>query len=363
MLPLDWDSKSGKLYLEIPELSKDLLYMHSLPWGTGSNDLGLDRGQVSEGAIVRFERIGPKVLLVEPNEMFRSSSNERAEQLAVKQSFPESVLWGFTVEAEDAGGAVLVDATEFFVRDAHRVAEVLAGAKQGAYRLDPSRSSIALDGTKAFPKNTEVEAILTFTTDDPSKAEFVGNVAPDPHAMTVREHQSLIELPGPGFTPRRFDPRAGYFPESYRDYTTPLGEPLDKQFIIRHRLTKKDPNCVRACEAEKPIQYYVDRGAPEPMRTALLEGEGDVPRGSAAGGCRPDGRALQHHPVGAQVHAGMELRRCGGRSADGRDYQGECDAGVAACAAGLHDCRGAAVALCGWQGAAGGERSDVEDGA
>ena len=209
MLPLDWDSKSGKLYLEIPELSKDLLYMHSLPWGTGSNDLGLDRGQVSEGAIVRFERIGPKVLLVEPNEMFRSSSNERAEQLAVKQSFPESVLWGFTVEAEDAGGAVLVDATEFFVRDAHRVAEVLAGAKQGAYRLDPSRSSIALDGTKAFPKNTEVEAILTFTTDDPSKAEFVGNVAPDPHAMTVREHQSLIELPGPGFTPRRFDPRAG----------------------------------------------------------------------------------------------------------------------------------------------------------
>jgi len=272
MLPLDWDSKSGKLYLEIPELSKDLLYMHSLPWGTGSNDLGLDRGQVSEGAIVRFERIGPKVLLVEPNEMFRSSSNERAEQLAVKQSFPESVLWGFTVEAEDAGGAVLVDATEFFVRDAHRVAEVLAGAKQGAYRLDPSRSSIALDGTKAFPKNTEVEAILTFTTDDPSKAEFVGNVAPDPHAMTVREHQSLIELPGPGFTPRRFDPRAGYFPESYRDYTTPLGEPLDKQFIIRHRLTKKDPNCVRACEAEKPIQYYVDRGAPEPMRTALLEG-------------------------------------------------------------------------------------------
>ncbi len=169
-------------------------------------------------------------------------------------------------------GAVLVDATEFFVRDAHRVAEVLAGTKQGSYRLDASRSSIALDGTKAFPKNTEVEAILTFTTDDPSKAEFVGNVSPDAHAMTVREHQSLIELPGPGFEPRRFDARAGYFPESYRDYTTPLGESLDKEFITRHRLTKKDPNCLRACEAVKPIQYYVDRGAPEPMRTALLEG-------------------------------------------------------------------------------------------
>ena len=124
--------KSGKLYLEIPELSKDLLYMHSLPYGTGSNDLGLDRGQVSEGAIVRFERIGPKVLLVEPNEAFRSSSDDKAEQLAVKQSFPESVLWGFTLEAEDGGGAVLVDATDFFVRDAHKVAEVLARRETGS---------------------------------------------------------------------------------------------------------------------------------------------------------------------------------------------------------------------------------------
>jgi hypothetical protein len=272
LLPLDWDAKTGKLYLEIPALNTDLLYMHSLPYGTGSNDLGLDRGQVSEGAIVRFERIGPKVLMVEPNEAFRSSSDDKDEQLAVKQSFPESVLFGFTVAAEDAGGAVLVDATDFFLRDAHGVAEILAGLKQGAYRLDATRSSIALDATKAFPRNTEVEAILTFTTDDPSKAEFVGNVSPDAHTMTVRERQSLIELPGPGFTPRKFDPRAGYFPDSYRDYTTPLGDSLDKEFIIRHRLIKKDPTCAHACEAVTPIQYYVDRGAPEPLRTALVEG-------------------------------------------------------------------------------------------
>ncbi len=272
LLPLDWDAKTGKLYLEIPALNTDLLYMHSLPYGTGSNDLGLDRGQLSEGAIVRFERIGPKVLLVEPNEAFRSSSDDKDEQLAVKQSFPESVLFGFTVAAEDASGAVLVDATDFFVRDAHGVAEILAGLKQGAYRLDASRSSIALDATKAFPKNTEVEAILTFTSDDPSKAEFVGNVSPDAHTMTVRERQSLIELPGPGFIPRKFDPRAGYFPDSYRDYTTPLGDSLDKEFIIRHRLIKKDPTCAHACEAVTPIQYYVDRGAPEPLRTALVEG-------------------------------------------------------------------------------------------
>jgi hypothetical protein len=277
LLPLDWDAKAGKLYLEVPHLdaegkSPDLLYTHSLPYGTGSNDLGLDRGQISEGEIVRFERTGPKVLLIEPNQRFRSSASEPAEQLAVRQSFPESVLFGFKVEAEDANGAVLVDATDFFLRDAHGVAEALTGTKQGTYKVDASRSTIALDATKAFPKNTEVEAILTFTTDGTAKGEYVRDVAPDPHALTVREHQSFIELPGPGFTPRRFDPRAGYFPTTYRDYNAPLGEPLNQQFIIRRRLIKKDPACKTACEAVAPIQYYVDRGAPEPIRSALLEG-------------------------------------------------------------------------------------------
>ncbi len=272
LLPLDWDAKAGKLYLEIPHFDTDLLYVHSLPFGVGSNDLGLDRGQVSDGALVRFERTGPKVLLVQTNEHFRSSASEEAERLAVRQSFPESVLSGFKVEAEDPSGAVLVDATDFFLHDAHGVAETLANARQGAYKLDSTRSTIALDRTRAFPRNTEVESILTFATDDPSKGNFVRQVTPDPHAVTVREHQSFIELPGPGFTPRRFDPRAGYFPEAYRDYAVPLGEPLDQQFIIRHRLQKKDPACVRDCEAQAPIQYYVDRGAPEPMRTALVEG-------------------------------------------------------------------------------------------
>ena len=222
--------------------------------------------------IVRFERTGPKVLLVQPNQAFRSTSNDAAEQLSVRQSFPESVLFGFKVEAEDPSGAVLVDATDFYLRDAHNVAEILTRLKQGSFKLDPSRSTIAPDATRAFPRNTEVEAILTFTTDDPSKGEFVTNVTPDPHALTIRERQSFIELPGPGFTPRRFDPRAGYFPTSWRDYTAPLGSPLDQQFITRHRLIKKDPTCKTNCEPVAPIQYYVDRGAPEPIRTALLEG-------------------------------------------------------------------------------------------
>ncbi|HXC96062.1 MAG TPA: zinc-dependent metalloprotease [Edaphobacter sp.] len=276
-LPLEWDAKAGKLYLEIPHFdanghSPDILYTHSLPYGTGSNDLGLDRGQISRGQLVRFERTGPKVLLVEPNQAFRTSSTDPNEQLAVRQSFPESVLYGFKVEAEEPSGAVLVDATDFFLRDAHDVTGALTRTQQGTYKLDATRSTIALDATKAFPKNTEVETILTFTTDGPARGQFVRDVTPDPHALTVREHQSFVELPGPGFTPRRFDPRAGYFPTSYRDYNVPVSESLDQQFIIRHRLIKKDPNCKTSCEAVVPIQYYVDSGAAEPIRTALLEG-------------------------------------------------------------------------------------------
>jgi hypothetical protein len=183
LLPLHWDDKSGRLHLEIPLLNVDLLYVESLPSGMGSADLGLDRGEVFGSQIVRFERIGPKVLLVEPNEAFRASSADSAERLSVLQSFPESVLAAFDVEAENASdaqgsGAVLVDATDFFLRDAHNVAESLAEKHQGPYKLDSKRSALALDSTRAFPKNTEVEAILTFATDATSKSPLVSELAP-----------------------------------------------------------------------------------------------------------------------------------------------------------------------------------------
>jgi hypothetical protein len=310
LLPLYWDATVGKLYLEVPTLdaqgqSPELLYTHGLPYGTGSNDLGLDRGQVSEGKIVRFERFGPKVLLVEPQEAFRSSATDPAEQLSVRQSFPESVLAGFKVEAENPDHAVLVDATDFFLRDAHGVAETLTALKQGSYKLDEKRSAIALDHTKAFPLNTEVEALLTFTTDAAERRSYVADVAPDAHALTIREHQSLMQLPGPGFTPRRFDPRAGYFPTTYRDYSAPLGDSLDQQWIIRHRLIKKDPNCFRACEPVAPILYYVDRGAPEPIRSALVEGARWWDQAFQAAGWAPNTFRVDLLPEGADP---MDLR-------------------------------------------------------
>ena len=310
LLSLDWDAKAGKLYLEIPAFdassrSQDLLYVDSLPYGTGSNDLGLDRGQLGSGRIVHFERVGPKILLVQLNKMFRSSATDPAELLSVQQSFPASILAGFKVEAEDASGAVLVDATDFFLRDVHGVAETLKKQQQGTYKVDPMRSTISMDATRTFPKNTEVEAVLTFTTDEVPSGQFVRDVTPDPHAMTVHEHQSFLELPGPGFTTRRFDPRAGYFAESFRDYAAPLGERLDQQFITRHRLIKKDAACRSRCEAQAPIQYYVDRGAPEPIRTALVDGARWWDQAFQAAGWAPGTFKVDLLPEGADP---MDIR-------------------------------------------------------
>jgi len=272
LLPLHWDAKRARLFLEIPRLDSDLLYVDSLPYGLGSNDVGLDRGQLARSRVVRFERYGPKILLIERNEFFRSSASAAAERLAVRESFPESTLASFTVLAEDGTGAVLVDATEFFERDAHRVVESLAAAHQDGYKLDATLSVIVPEALRAFPQNIEVESMLTFVADAPEKSRFVADVTPDAHALTLREHQSFIALPGPGFEPRRYDPRAGYFDQPYRDYSAALGEPLTQHWIVRHRLRKQDPNCQSACVAERPIQYYVDRGAPEPVRSALVDG-------------------------------------------------------------------------------------------
>ena len=263
-----WDAKAGKIWLEIDKWNTEFLYVESLPAGIGSNDIGLDRGQLGDSSVVRFDRSGPRVLLVAPNYNFRAYSNNADERLAVKDAFAESTLWGFEVAAEEAG-RVLVDATNFYLRDVHQVTNTLQRGQQGNYRLDVSRSAFYLPNTKNFPQNTEVETTLTFTGEP--TGQYVRQVVPVPESITVRERHSFVQLPPAGYKPRVMDPRAGYFGIDYMDFATPIVEPITKRFIARHRLQKKDPSA-RVSEAVEPIVYYVDRGAPEPVRSALLEG-------------------------------------------------------------------------------------------
>ncbi|MCG2614427.1 zinc-dependent metalloprotease [Terrimonas sp. NA20] len=265
-----WDENSGKIWLEIDKLDSAILYINSLPAGLGSNDIGLDRGLLGDNRVVRFNRTGRKLLMTQPNYDYRALSSDKAERRAVEQSFAQSVLWGFTIEAE-SNGRVLVDATDFLMRDAMKVASRIRGMRQGNYTLDKTRSAIYLPQSKNFPQNTELETTLTFVNNDGEAGNFVQQVTPSSEAITLRLHHSFVQLPDNNYQARVFDPRSSFISMSYFDYSTPVTEPIDKYFIIRHRLQKKDPSAAKS-EAVKPIIYYLDNGTPEPIRSALLEG-------------------------------------------------------------------------------------------
>jgi hypothetical protein len=266
--PVYWDAKGGKMFLEIDKWDQEFLYVSSLPAGLGSNDIGLDRGQLGATRVVKFQRIGPKVLLVQMNYRFRAVTDQPAERRDVEQAFAQSVIWGFQVEFEEGNRAV-VDATNFFLRDSHNVTATLQKAKEGTYKPDATRSAFFLPATKNFPKNTEVETTITFTGEP--QGRFVPEVTPSPDAITVREHHSFIELPDAGYRPRAYDPRAGYFGIQYMDFAASIDAAITKRFIDRHRLQKKDPSAAMS-DPVKPIVYYLDAGTPEPVRSALLEG-------------------------------------------------------------------------------------------
>jgi hypothetical protein len=263
-----YDSKQDKVFLLLDRFDEPLLYINSLSAGVGSNDIGLDRGRLGTERIVTFQRRGPKVLLVEPNNKYRAVSNNPDERRAVEEAFAQSVLWGFKVEAE-TGQKVLVDASDFFLQDVFDVTGTLRTTKQGSYALDKTRSAFFLPRIKNFPENTEFDVTLTFVG-QPAGA-FIRSVTPTPGSVTVRQHHSFVKLPDNDYTPREFDPRGGYFGISYYDYATPIDQSLEKQFICRHRLKKKDPSAATS-QAIEPIVYYLDRGTPEPIRSALLDG-------------------------------------------------------------------------------------------
>ncbi len=265
---LFWDEDEGKLYLQVDRWGEEFLYQVSLPTGLGSNPVGLDRGQLGGTHVLRAERVGPRVLLIEPNYGFRALSEDPAERRAVTEAFAPSTHWGFKVVAR-TDDRILVDATDFFLRDAHGVVRTLDRTGQGKFTLDSSRSVLHLPRTRSFPKNTEVEVSLTFKSDAPGP--LVRRTAASGEAVTLRQHHSLVELPEDGYEPRRADPRVGAFGITFHDYASPIDQPVAVRWASRHRLEKADPAAERSRPVE-PIVYYLDPGVPEPIRSALIEG-------------------------------------------------------------------------------------------
>ena len=265
-----YDDETGKVYLEVEEGSSPFLFQSSMPYGIGSNDIGLDRGQLGQTRVVQFERLGNKVLLKQLNTHYRASSSNPAEKQSVKEAFASSVIQGFNIvsKAKDKS-SYLIDYTPFLTSDIHGISDQLTAKKQGSYKQDNSRSAVYDKRLKAFPKNSELEAVVTFKGSKPG--EFVKQVAPDPGSLTVHLHHSLIELPDDDYQPRAFHPYSGFWSVEHKDYSAPLGEPMEVRYIPRHRLNKKNPSA-NVSEAVEPIVYYLDPGVPEPVKTALIEG-------------------------------------------------------------------------------------------
>lgn len=265
---LYWDETTGKLYWEIDQLNTEFLYQVSMGSGLGSNPIGIDRGQLRGTYLLTAERVGPKVFLKEPNYRYQALSDNPLERLAVRDAFAPSIIWGFDIVAA-TGESVLVDATDFFVRDTRDVIGQIASRGQGNFSLDKSRSAFYLENTKAFPENVEIEVELTFTSSNPGN--LVNAVAATGNAITLRQHHSLVKLPDDEFQTRVADPRIGVNGPTIMNYAAGIGEGMPIHLIAKHRLVKKDPTAERS-EAVEPIIYYVDSGTPEPIKSALIEG-------------------------------------------------------------------------------------------
>ncbi len=268
LFDFQYDQNNDKIYLEIKELNKQFLYVYALSSGVGSNDIGLDRGQLGNEQVVFFKKSGNKILLIQPNLKFRALTDNKLEKKSVEQAFAKSVLYAFKIE-EEKNGKFIVDATGFFTQDTHGVINRLKRLKQGSYKLNEKKNAFDLERTKAFPKNVEFDVMLTFEGE--AQGSYIKSVTPNSKFVTVSQHHSFIELPDDNYKKRVFDPRCGSYPLSYYDYATPVQESILKQYITRHRLEKKNPK-QKISEAVKPIIYYLDNGTPEPVRSALLEG-------------------------------------------------------------------------------------------
>ncbi|RUO77146.1 zinc-dependent metalloprotease [Idiomarina seosinensis] len=262
------DQQSGKIYLQVPLEATAFIFQTSLPWGLGSNDIGLDRGQLGQTQLASFHVEGDKALLMAHNTQFRASSRNQAERDSVNEAFADSALHGFEIIARDQQ-AVLIDYTPYLLSDVHGVSERLKATEQGDFKSVAERSVIYPKRSKAFVDNTELEAKVTFVGSGTGR--FVRQVAADSDALTLHLHHSFIRLPDNGYQTREFHPNSGFWAQTFIDYSAPLGSDIKTKVIPRHRLSKKDPIASRS-EPREPIVYYLDPGAPEPVKTALLEG-------------------------------------------------------------------------------------------
>jgi hypothetical protein len=274
LLPVHVDARGGRILLQLPAPGVDgvaarFIYISALETGLGSAALGLDRANPSPSRLLVFRRVGKKIVAEVENPRFRASGASATEQQGVRHAFATSTLWTGDVAADQPDGSMLVDISSFLTRDDLNIAQALKEQESADYRLVPELSVADSGFVKVFPDNIELQSRLTFLT--ARQGPEVGNIVPVPGNVTFLVRHSLVRLPEDGFRSRRFDPRAGTFELPIVDYSQPLGRSVNASLAPRFRLERTDAAAPRS-PVREPIIFYVDRAAPEPIRTALLEG-------------------------------------------------------------------------------------------
>ena len=276
-IPLLWDASQGKLFFELSQFDKDILYYTEIAKGSGSGSVGFEWAGGGEGGVIQFQHIGPKVLVVQKNTRFRAGNGGPGLEQGVEESFPDSILASLPV-VKTEGGKVIVDATPLVVRDAAGFGSGGRGGRGGAlpggvvelaagvtWQFDPARSAIYLPRTKAFPKNSEVEVMVTYQA-----LTGGARTTPEARVLSGRLHYSFVEPPT-GYTPRKADMRIGVGSVRFADYSRPPAVGTEVEWIRRHRLEKKNPGAAMS-EPKEPIVYYLDPAIPEPTRSAMKDG-------------------------------------------------------------------------------------------
>lgn len=271
-IPLYLDGASGNIYLEVNIEEQEFYYSVMLASGFGDGQVGLDRGQPVKQALVRFERHGPRMLLRERNTRFVAGSGDLEEQRAVDESFADSVLASLPIVAEE-GERILVNATSWFLSDMGNVRATLRARGLGETRVDGERSVISTQNTRALPVNTEIRAMLTFASDNPTAT--ISRLAPDGRYFTIEQHHSLVQLPEDPLPARVYDPRIGTFSTVLSDYSRGFDQDYRDRRVARWRLVPSDPEAYlrgELVEPETPIVFHLDRALREPYRSAYIDG-------------------------------------------------------------------------------------------
>jgi hypothetical protein len=263
----------GRILASLPAAGADgmlLRFIHALRLtrGLGSNPLGLDRGWGNSGRLLRFRRIGPRVLIEAENHRYRAETTNSLEQNAVADSFATAFLWATDILAESPEGRILIDLSGFLTEDGLGLGRRLS-RDGGTFEFDRSRSMPDIGTVLAFPDNVEIDAWMTFSGQQPGAQ--IQATAADPNHVTLVQHHSFVRLPDDGYRIREADPRSGSFEQAFRDFAAPLDQPIVRSVAVRQRLQFVEPGNP-ASGVREPIVFHIDPGAPEAIRDALVDG-------------------------------------------------------------------------------------------